>query len=68
MESRPGSIPDVASVRGKIGRGHQRLVRAGHDGNVWYLGEDTKEYEDGKVSSTEGIMGGRRRWRPCRAS
>jgi hypothetical protein len=24
------------------------------DGNVWYLGEDTKEYEDGKVSSTEG--------------
>ena len=24
------------------------------DGNVWYLGEDTKEYEDGEVSSTEG--------------
>ena len=24
------------------------------DGNVWYLGEDTKEYEDGKVVSTEG--------------
>jgi hypothetical protein len=24
------------------------------DGNVWYMGEDTKEYEDGKVSSTEG--------------
>jgi hypothetical protein len=24
------------------------------DGNVWYLGEDTKEYEDGKVASTEG--------------
>jgi hypothetical protein len=23
-------------------------------GNVWYLGEDTKEYENGKVSSTEG--------------
>jgi hypothetical protein len=23
-------------------------------GNVWYLGEDTKEYEDGKVVSTEG--------------
>jgi hypothetical protein len=23
-------------------------------GNVWYLGEDTKEWEDGKVSSTEG--------------
>jgi hypothetical protein len=24
------------------------------DGNVWYLGESTKEYEDGKVASTEG--------------
>ncbi|MBK7827499.1 hypothetical protein [Nannocystis sp.] len=24
------------------------------DGNVWYFGEDTKEYEGGKVSSTEG--------------
>jgi len=23
-------------------------------GNVWYLGEDTKEYENGKVSSTKG--------------
>jgi hypothetical protein len=24
------------------------------DGNVWYLGEDTKEYEDGRVVSTAG--------------
>ena len=24
------------------------------DGNVWYFGEDTKEYEDGEVASTEG--------------
>jgi hypothetical protein len=24
------------------------------DGNVWYLGEDTREFEDGKVVSTEG--------------
>jgi hypothetical protein len=24
------------------------------DGNVWYLGEETKEYENGKVVSTEG--------------
>jgi hypothetical protein len=24
------------------------------DGNVWYLGEDTKEYEGGKVVSTDG--------------
>ena len=25
-----------------------------NDGNIWYLGEDTKEYEKGKVVSTEG--------------
>jgi hypothetical protein len=24
------------------------------DGNLWYLGEDTKEFENGKVTSTEG--------------
>jgi hypothetical protein len=24
------------------------------DGNIWYLGEDTKEFENGKVTSTEG--------------
>jgi hypothetical protein len=24
------------------------------DGNIWYLGEDTKEYEGGKVVTTEG--------------
>ena len=24
------------------------------NGNIWYLGEDTKEYENSKVTSTEG--------------
>jgi hypothetical protein len=24
------------------------------DGNIWYLGEDTKEYKNGKVASTAG--------------
>ena len=24
------------------------------DGNIWYFGEDTKEYEHGKVKTTEG--------------
>lgn len=28
------------------------------DGNIWYLGEDTKELEDGKVVSTEGSWEG----------
>jgi hypothetical protein len=34
----------------------RRLTRYAQDsaGNVWYLGEDTKEYENGQVSSTHG--------------
>ena len=31
------------------------------EGNIWYLGEDTAEFEDGEVVSTERIVGGRRR-------
>ena len=30
-------------------------------GNVWYLGESTKEYENGKVVSRAGFVGGGRR-------
>jgi hypothetical protein len=46
---------------------HDRVTQAGRlvedtrdwyaqdaDGNVWYLGEDTQEYEDGTVSSSKG--------------
>ena len=35
-------------------------------GNVWYLGENTKEYEDGKVVSTEGSWLSGQRWSPAR--
>jgi hypothetical protein len=35
------------------------------DGNVWYMGEDTKEYENGRVVSTEGTwLAGRNGARP----
>ena len=30
-------------------------------GNVWYLGEDTKEYENGKVVEHGGLLDGRGR-------
>ena len=33
-------------------------------GNLWYLGEDTKEYENGKVSLDRGLLGARRRRSP----
>ncbi len=38
----------------QAGRGHVRLYAPDRDGNGWYLGEDTKEYENGKVASTKG--------------
>jgi len=55
----------VAGVRARVihdvARENGRLVEDTFDwyaqdrrGNVWYLGEDTKEYENGRVSSTEG--------------
>ena len=34
-------------------------------GNLWYLGEDTKEYEKGKVVEHGGLVGGRCRRRPA---
>ena len=45
-------VHDMVTEDGGGRRGHLRLVRPGHGGNVWYLGEDTKEYEDGKVVTT----------------
>ena len=37
-----------------------------NEGNVWYLGEDTKEYKDGKVVVDHGLVGARGGRRLCR--
>jgi hypothetical protein len=47
-------IHDVASERGRLVEDTYDWVAQDSEGNVWYLGEDTKEYENGKVSSTKG--------------
>ena len=47
-------IHDVASERGRLVEDTYDWVAQDGEGNVWYLGEDTKEYENGKVSSTKG--------------
>jgi hypothetical protein len=46
-------VHDVVEVRGKVLEDTFDWYAQDADGNVWYLGEDTKSYEDGKVS-TEG--------------
>jgi hypothetical protein len=45
---------DTVSVRGEVIEDTYDWFAQDRDGNVWYLGEDSKEYEDGQLTSTEG--------------
>lgn len=47
-------VHDVASVDGEVIEDTLDWYAQDADGNVWYLGEDTKELEDGVVVSTAG--------------
>ncbi len=47
-------VRDTVSVDGEVSEDTFDWFAQDKDGNVWYFGEDTKEYEDGKVVSTEG--------------
>jgi len=47
-------VHDVVSEDGELVEDTFDWYAQDADGNVWYVGEDTKEYENGKVKSTEG--------------
>jgi hypothetical protein len=47
-------VHDVVRERGQLVEATWDWYAQDACGNVWYLGEDTKEYEDGVVVSTEG--------------
>jgi hypothetical protein len=47
-------VHDVVTENGETVEDTYDWYAQDADGNVWYLGEDTKELEDGKVVSTEG--------------
>jgi hypothetical protein len=47
-------IHDVVTQNGQVVEDTLDWYAQDKAGNVWYLGEDTKEYENGKVVSTEG--------------
>jgi len=47
-------VKDTVEVAGEIAEFTYDWYAQDVEGNVWYMGEDTKEYEHGKVSSTEG--------------
>jgi hypothetical protein len=47
-------VRDVVTVEGEIAEKTFDWFAQDRYGNVWYLGEDSKEYEDGKPVSSEG--------------
>lgn len=47
-------VHDVVTENGEVKEDTLDWYAQDDDGNVWYLGEDTKEYEGGEVVSTEG--------------
>lgn len=48
------ALSDIVTVDGKLEEGTVDWYAQDKLGNVWYFGEDTKEYKDGKVSGTKG--------------
>jgi hypothetical protein len=47
-------VRDTVTIDGQLVEDTFDWFAQDHDGAVWYLGEATEEYEDGKVVSTEG--------------
>jgi hypothetical protein len=47
-------VHDQVTRKGQVVEDTYDLYAQDSDGNIWYLGEDTKEYENGKLKSTEG--------------
>ena len=47
-------VRDTVTLDGEIVEDTFDWYAQDNDGNVWYLGEDTAEFEDGEISSTAG--------------
>ena len=47
-------VHDIVSENGSVVEDTFDWYAQDADGNLWYLGEDTKEYENGKLKTTEG--------------
>ena len=47
-------VHDVVTENGELVEDTYDWYAQDGEGNIWYLGEDTKEYENGEVVSTEG--------------
>jgi hypothetical protein len=51
-------VHDIATSNGQVQEDTYDWYAQDDQGNVWYMGEDTKEYQNGKVTSTEGSWQG----------
>jgi hypothetical protein len=51
-------VRDTVTLDGQLVEDTYDWYAQDRDGNVWYMGEDTKEYEDGQVVSTAGSWEG----------
>jgi hypothetical protein len=51
-------VHDVVTEKGELVEDTYDWYAQDADGNLWYLGEDTKEYENGEVVSAEGSWEG----------
>jgi hypothetical protein len=47
-------VHDVATEDGEVVEDTYDWYAQDDEGNIWYLGEDTKEFENGKLKTTEG--------------
>jgi hypothetical protein len=47
-------VHDIVTANGEVVEDTYDWYAQDTDGNIWYLGEDTKEYEDGTVKTTAG--------------
>jgi hypothetical protein len=47
-------VVDVLTVDGALAERTEDWYAYANDGTVWYFGEETAEYEDGRIVSTEG--------------
>ena len=61
-------VHDVVTERGRPVEVTDDWYAQDRAGNVWYLGEATTEYENGKPVSTRGLLRGRASTAPRRAS
>src|SRR5215210_6519385 len=48
-------VHDVVSINGEVVEDTIDWYAQDADGNVWYFGEESKDYEDGELVSTEGF-------------